>query len=162
MSITAKVLCTVAKPNESIDLFNVVEKIEKAVNALVRQKARSLQGEAEHLMVTMRKQQLATAETTIKSPVGPCRSLYTYFSLGKDARRMLQIIINPADQSILPEQGTVLLSLGMGGEYREILAACGKALAGDDAFWYADDTRDGFLSGRDLQQLLLNEADEVA
>jgi len=162
MSMTAKILCTVARPDEHIDVFMLVQRIEKAVNELVRAKAESLKLEGERLFSTMRRTELSRAETRICPLTGGARSLYTHFSMGPDNRRMLQILVNPADQAILPEQGTVLLSLGMGGEYREILAACGEALSGDTEFWYGDDSRDGFISGQALRSLLDSESTQVA
>lgn len=158
MSMTAKVLVPFAQLGEHIDVFDLVARIEKAINGIVREKAKALQQEDELLLLTMRREKLAQAETLIRPPLGDCRCLYTLFALGKNQRRKLQMIIDPPDQAILPQKGTVLLSLGMSGDYQEILSACAQALVPEGGYFYGDDSFDGFITGEQLQQKMAEEA----
>lgn len=158
MSMRAKVLVPFAKPGENIDVFVLVERIEKAINAIVREAAKALRVDDEPLGLTMRREKIARPETQIRPPFAGCRCLYTQFSMGRYERRLLQVIIDPADQAILPEKGAVLLSLGMNGQYREILSACAKALAPEGGYFYGDDSFDGFITDEQLQQKMAEEA----
>lgn len=157
MSMSAKALVPFAKPGENVDVFVLVERIEKAVNAFVREAAKALRIDDEPLLLTMRREQIAQPETQIRPALAGCRCLYTRFALGENQRRQLQIIIDPADQAVLPEKGTVLLSLGMSGQYQEILSACAKALAPEGSYFYGDDSFDGFIACEELQQKMAEE-----
>jgi len=152
MSMSAKVLVPFGKPGENVDVFVLVERIEKAVSAIVREAAKALRADDEPLLLTMRREQIAQPETLILPPFAGCRCLSTRFALGENQRRQLQVIIDPADQAVLPEKGTVLLSLGMSGQYQEILSACAKALAPEGGYFYGDDSFDGFITDKELQQ----------
>jgi len=151
MSMFAKVLVTVAQPDEHVDVFDLVARIEKAVNGLVRGAADNLRKEDESRYTTFKREGLATAQTMIRPPLAGCRTLYTQFSIGVNQRRNLQVIIDPADQNALPEKGTVLLSVGMGGAYKEILSACAKAISSNGTFLYGDDSFNGFIAGEELE-----------
>lgn len=152
MSMTAKALVRSARPGEKIDVFDLVGRIEKAINALVRAKAKECQVDGELLHLTMMREKFEKAQTIIR-PVSPeLRVIYTDFSLGRYERRRMQIILDPADQAVLPQEGTVLLSIGMSGQYQEILSACAKALAPEGGYFYGDDSLDGFITGEELQQ----------
>ncbi len=109
----------------------------------------------------MKREKLEKAETVIRPVSAGCRVLYTDFSLGRYEKRRLQIIIDPADQAVLPQKGTVLLSIGMFDTYREILSECANALAGERSYFYGDDSFDGFITREQLHEKMLHEQQSV-
>lgn len=161
MGMNAKIFCRVAEEDQAIDVFGLVDSIEKAINKLVRERAETLRQNGEHALVVMRREKMSYPETTIRPTLGSCRVMYTRFALSEHECRNLQILLEPADQEVLPEKGTVLLSLGMGGDYKEILFACGQALSGNNSFVYTDDSLEEYLTGDELQQLIEKETPTV-
>lgn len=156
MSMTAKVLVNLTQDGSNIDVFDLVGRIEKSINALVRAKAKKCQVDGELLHLTMKREKLEKAQTVIRPVSADCRVLYTDFSLGRYERRRLQIIVDPADQAVLPQKGTVLLSIGMFDTYQQILSLCANALAGEGSYFYGDGSFDGFITREQLQEKMLN------
>lgn len=157
MSMTAKVIVKVCDESQEVNPFALVDKIERTINNRLKAIAQSLRVDEKSLGSVMRNNNIRLCDTVIK-PSPDYKFLYTVFSEGKDQNRNMQIFIDQIDHEVMPSKSSVLLSIGMWGDYREILSSCACAISSDGTFFYIDDGIDKYLTRDELSTLMSQTA----